>query len=601
MSFFTITTYSWETRLCVFSFYVLVLIEMCSKKFFFNSKKHVQKLFESATKSSNVRSKPAKDVTVTFINSQTMGIKLEPKKKNILKELFQSRKGAYFDKRKSEWRFPMEQFSGLYSEIRKYCKANSLKLNGPPKNAVELTSKHNIHDYNNSLLEKKMKEKLPECLLKQLASFQKTCVKVGINANGRIIIGDEMGLGKTLEALSIAKYYENEWPLLIICPSSLRFTWREEIKKWLCMDQNDIQIVNSGKDRISTEHKVVVVSYGLIPRLSSSSFARFKVVIGDECHYIKSDTSLRTNAVLPLLKQAKHAILLSGTPTVSKPIEMFTLIQAVAKGNVMGDKVTFGKRYCNAVMGNFGWDFRGHSNLSEFNAILSRLFLIRRLKQDVLKELPGKVREVVSLQTPSMFRKNFKMVRDSGLDLGNRFDKRVTQLYQEAGEAKLDGVLEYIETLLEGDQKFLIFAHHTSMLSAISVLLQKKKVHHININGQVLMNKRKALCDEFQENENCRAAVLGIRAAGVGITLTKATVVVFAELWWNSGDLVQAEDRAHRIGQRDCVNVKYLIGMGTYDGCLWEKLRKKAEVVSHTLDGESKSLMSESQPKSTSD
>ncbi|KAH9322232.1 hypothetical protein KI387_016871, partial [Taxus chinensis] len=122
-------------------------------------------------------------------------------------------------------------------------------------------------------------------------------------------------------------------------------------------------------------------------------------------------------------------------------------------------------------------------------------------------------------------------------------------IYTESAEVKIPGVLDYMQTMIEGGCKFLIFAHHLSMLDAIEHYLIKKKVTFIRIDGSTPTSSRQMLVTEFQEREDVKVAVLAIRAAGVGLTLTAASTVIFAELSWTPGDIVQAEDRAHRIGQ----------------------------------------------------
>ncbi|CAI5998681.1 unnamed protein product [Closterium sp. NIES-65] len=162
------------------------------------------------------------------------------------------------------------------------------------------------------------------------------------------------------------------------------------------------------------------------------------------------------------------------------------------------------------------------------------------------------------------------------------------QLYTESAEAKVDAVREYLGTMLEGGCKFLVFAHHMTMMDALSDFFQKEKVGYIRIDGGTAPEKRHHLVSRFQEDAGTRVAVLGIHAAGVGLTLTAASTVVFAEMAWNPGDLVQAEDRAHRIGQANSVNVYYLHAPETIDDLIWSVVQHKLENLGQVMDGEQK-------------
>ncbi|KAB7502383.1 SWI/SNF-related matrix-associated actin-dependent regulator of chromatin subfamily A-like protein 1 [Armadillidium nasatum] len=139
---------------------------------------------------------------------------------------------------------------------------------------------------------------------------------------------------------------------------------------------------------------------------------------------------------------------------------------------------------------------------------------------------------------------------------------------------------EYVKELLtEGNKKFLVFAHHRIMLNSISETCEEQKVHYIRIDGSTNSESRQKLVDHFQTDPNTRVAVLSITAASSGITLTAAQLVVFAELYWNPGLLIQAEDRAHRIGQVDSVLVQYLVAKGTADDFIWPLVQSKLNIL----------------------
>ncbi len=158
-------------------------------------------------------------------------------------------------------------------------------------------------------------------------------------------------------------------------------------------------------------------------------------------------------------------------------------------------------------------------------------------------------------------------------------------LYSLSGLAKIKGVLEYISDLLEADEKFLLFAHHQIVLNSIEEFLKRKKKKYIRIDGKTPQEMRFEYVKKYQEDINYKVALLSINAASTGITLTSANIVVFAELIWTPALMIQAEDRAHRIGQNSgFVDIKYLYGPGTIDDYIFSKLQKKLLVVSTTLD-----------------
>jgi SWI/SNF-related matrix-associated actin-dependent regulator of chromatin subfamily A-like protein 1 len=152
--------------------------------------------------------------------------------------------------------------------------------------------------------------------------------------------------------------------------------------------------------------------------------------------------------------------------------------------------------------------------------------------------------------------------------------------FQETCQAKMKAVCEYVIDLLEASKKFIVFAHHKAMLDALESECSSKKYDYMRIDGATPSEKRKTLVDKFQNSEACLCALLSITAANSGITLTEANLVVFAELFWNPGILVQAEDRVYRIGQKNSVSVQYLCARGTADDHIWPLVNSKLNVLS---------------------
>ncbi|XP_057675164.1 DNA annealing helicase and endonuclease ZRANB3 isoform X2 [Corythoichthys intestinalis] len=450
---------------------------------------------------------------------------------------------------------------------------------------------------------------LPHKLLQRLMPFQREGVLFALSKNGRCMIADEMGLGKTVQAIAVAYAFRNEWPLLVVVPSSLKYPWIEELERWIPeLQPGDINLVENKSDTMGiSSSKVTVLGYGLLttdarPLVEALSRQRFSVVVVDESHYLKSRNAARTKLLVPLIQSAKRAILLTGTPALGRPEELFMQIDALYP-KMLGTWTDYAKRYCNAHYRYFGprrqWDCRGASNLEELHQQLSQI-MIRRLKSEVLSQLPPKIRQRIPFDLPkeaakeaaASFAEWEKLMNGcvSEVDAtGNPFTlvmSLITQMYKQTAIAKAGAVKDYIKMMLETEQlKFLVFAHHLTMLQACTEAAIEAKTGYIRIDGSVPASERIQLVHKFQNDPDTRVAILSIQAAGQGLTFTAASHVVFAELYWNPGQIKQAEDRAHRIGQTSSVNVHYLIANGTFDSVMWSMLNKKETVTGSTLNG----------------
>ncbi|XP_041355176.1 DNA annealing helicase and endonuclease ZRANB3-like [Gigantopelta aegis] len=471
-------------------------------------------------------------------------------------------------------------------------------------------------------------EKLPKGLVSKLMPFQKDGIIFAIGKKGRCLIADEMGLGKTIQAISVAYYYKDEWPLLIIVPSSLRYCWIEELEKWLPdIHPHDINLIQAGNDvgEISSA-KVTIITYGLLSHQRSGIVKEallskhFNVVICDESHYIRNTKTATSKAVVPIIKNAHRRILLSGTPALSKPVELYPQLDSLCPGE-FGSWWSFTTRYCAARFEFFGRQKRrvvdGASNLEELQAKLCKMVMIRREKSAVLTQLPPKQRQKILFELKDSSLKKeiistFDELKphlsrsrnltcelfDNGAteEIGNENKDNtmlglISKLYRLSAEAKIGPAKDYIGMLCENESlKFLIFAHHRVMLNGIQQTLWDKKVKFIRIDGDTQPSDRLMYVQQFQSDPEIRVALLSILAAGVGLTFTAAKLVVFAEMHWTPGVLVQCEDRAHRIGQTGCVQVHYLVAKATMDEWVWSSICRKTVVTTTALSGRGKNL-----------
>ncbi|XP_057476125.1 uncharacterized protein LOC130764093 isoform X2 [Actinidia eriantha] len=470
---------------------------------------------------------------------------------------------------------------------------------------------------------------IPRSIESKLLPFQRDGVRFVLQHGGRVLLADEMGLGKTLQAIAVITCIHDSWPVLVLTPSSLRLHWASMIQQWLNIPSSDILVVlsqwggsNRGGFRIITSNSkgsiqldgmFNIISYDVVPKLQNILMeSEFKVVIADESHFLKNAQAKRTSASLPILQKARYVILLSGTPALSRPIELFKQLEALYP-DVYKNVHEYGKRYCKG--GIFGV-YQGASNHEELHHLMKTTVMIRRLKKDVLSELPVKRRQQVFFdleekdmrQINALFRElevvkskiKASQSKEEAESLKLSEKNLINRIYIDSAEAKIPAVVDYLVNVIESGCKFLIFAHHKPMVDAIYQFLQKKKVGCIRIDGSTPAASRQTLVTDFQEKDSIKAAVLSIKAGGVGLTLTAASTVIFAELSWTPGDMIQAEDRAHRIGQVSSVNVYYLLANDTVDDIIWDVVQSKLENLGQMLDGHENTMeVSVNHPKSS--
>ncbi|XP_030181195.1 SWI/SNF-related matrix-associated actin-dependent regulator of chromatin subfamily A-like protein 1 isoform X1 [Lynx canadensis] len=501
-----------------------------------------------------------------------------------LTALFKQMDSRNYDAKTRRWSFLLEEHNKLIAQVR--C-LPQVQLDPLPKTLTLAFA---------SQLEKTspcVPETIPEAdlsgvdskLVSSLLPFQRVGVNFAIAKRGRLLLADDMGLGKTIQAICIAAFYRKEWPLLVVVPSSVRFTWEQAFLRWLpSLSPDRINVVVTGKDRL-TAGLVNIVSFDLLSKLEKQLKTPFKVVIIDESHFLKNIKTARCRAAMPILKVAKRVILLSGTPAMSRPAELYTQIIGV-RPTFFPQFHAFGLRYCDAKQQPWGWDYSGSSNLGELKLLLEEAVMLRRLKSDVLAQLPAKQRKMVVV-APGRISTKARAALDAAAkemttkEKTNRQQKEALLLFfSRTAEAKIPCVIEYVLDLLEsGKEKFLVFAHHKVVLDALTKELERKHVQHIRIDGSTSSADRDDLCRQFQLFESHAVAVLSITAASMGLTFSSADLVVFAELFWNPGVLLQAEDRVHRIGQSSSVSIHYLVAKGTADDYLWPMIQEKIKVL----------------------
>uniref|UniRef100_A0A1B0GGI9 SWI/SNF-related matrix-associated actin-dependent regulator of chromatin subfamily A-like protein 1 n=1 Tax=Glossina morsitans morsitans TaxID=37546 RepID=A0A1B0GGI9_GLOMM len=421
-------------------------------------------------------------------------------------------------------------------------------------------------------------------LSEKLMPFQQDGVCFAISQHGRAMICDEMGLGKTYQAIAIASFYQEDWPLLICTTASTRDSWATHIRELLpSLPVHYIQILSSGQQYIN-EVKVLITSYNMMERHVSQIMERkFGFLIFDESQNLKNSKAKCTIVADRLSQQARRVILLSGTPALSRPVELYSQLHII-KRNFMSF-TDFTVRYCDGKQTSFGWNAAGQSNLKELNVILKLKFMIRRTKAEVMKDMSTKIREVVTLDPAIVC--SSEEVRESlnaearNLQTcnGENRSKVLLKFYAQTAKVKTTAVCSYLKKIVKEQKKFIVFAHHRVMLDAISDSFNALHVTYIRIDGSTSQQDRGYCVDQFQKNVDCQVAVLSLGSCNSGITLTAADLIIFAELTWNPTILAQAESRAHRIGQPKPVICRYLMAKQTADDHIWNLLKTKQDIL----------------------
>ena len=498
---------------------------------------------------------------------------------------------AVFDPSMKLWILPYVNYMPLYMDLMviKDFKYKIYKVGSIAKKCyenktlsilkIQRKAKEEKIDYTKDNKERDV-DTLPKSIKNTLYDFQIEGIKFGIEHHCRFLLADEMGVGKTIQAISLCYLYREDWPVLIVCPGSMKYLWKGEIQTWLGFKDKRINILNSSKQKISDEAYFYIISYDLVSHiLKKLKKMNFNFVILDEAHCIKNRETIRAKNILPIAIRAKRLILMTGTPLLAKPLEGYPLLYAL-RPDIFPFFKQYAYRYCDPQPTPFGISWSGTSNTKELHWLLSTL-MVRRLKKEVLNKLPPKRRQKVEIKTdPEILEK----IKEARVKVKGRNGTLLA--YTLTSTAKKDGVCEYVSDILtDSDEKIIVFAYHHEMMNSVESLLKEKNVDYIRIDGSTKQDKRYDYVRYFQQKQDCRVAIVSIIAGSTGITLNKAHIVIFAELTWTPSIMIQAEDRAHRIGQKsNFVDIKYLYGPGTLDDFILDKLQKKLVIVSTTID-----------------
>jgi SNF2 family DNA or RNA helicase len=449
----------------------------------------------------------------------------------------------------------------------------------------------------------------------KLHNFQKEGLDFLLKSGGNALLADEMGLGKTVETLAYLATEDQAFPVLVIAPLVTLNNWQREIQKFLMKKsrngrllQNDSPtsiIIRTGKLQELDRFDFYLINYELLKkRLPDLSKIKFRSIICDEVQNLRSKSTQKYFAVkkLAALPTVKYRVGLSGTPIYNRGSEIWPIVD-ILKPGLLGSFSEFCEYFC--YVNDKGKAIVLENKRESLRAELQKHVMLRRKKSDVLKELKDKVRykEIIDSDADyylTELDKIWKKLEEEQKTAKTEFDKSasyqraIQSERQVAGIAKLPHVINFVKNIMEIEESVVVFCHHKSIHGLLHESLSKYSPASI-IGGQNDRTRQNEI-DRFQ-NGDTKLMIAGLRAGNVGINLTQARYVIFAELDWSPAIHRQAEDRLHRIGQKNTVFAYYLIGKDTLDEHVSNVLVDKSFEIDSILDERAESFENKEKAK----
>lgn len=439
---------------------------------------------------------------------------------------------------------------------------------------------------------------VPHGLLLEPYDYQKEGIAYAL-LHKRCIFGDQPGLGKTLQAIgtvTIAKSY----PCLVICPAALKINWQREFKKFagkqalILDDKNknswhrfvetkccDIFITNYESLKkffvldVKNDTRFTLRSITFDPRISL-----FKSVVIDESHKCKSTKTQQSKFVEGICKGKEFVLELTGTPVVNDNTDLIQQLKIMGRLEDFGGYKNFVERYCNGP--------KKASNLKELNWRLWTSCFFRREKAKVLTQLPDKTRQYIEMDITTRdeysraendlinYLRVYKNASDEKIAKSMRGEVMVRMgiLKAVSARGKIKAAADFIHDVIDGGEKLIVFAY----LKEVVLEMKKLFPDAVTVTGEDNATQKQAAVDAFQNDPNCRLIILNYKSGGTGLTLTASSRVAFIEFPWTFSDCEQAEDRAHRNGQKNNVNCYYFLGKDTIDEYMYQVIQTKKSI-----------------------
>jgi hypothetical protein len=431
------------------------------------------------------------------------------------------------------------------------------------------------------------------------------CTCISVDAPDKLYVAEHAIVTHNTTSAIIAAIEGNFKKILVVCPASLKLNWKKEIMNYDI--ESNISIVDSVDFRVN---KWTIINYDILKNfhdlptrgvksddeISPIDFYKFDLVIADEAHYLKNSTSNRTKIFNDFASRIPNRWLLTGTPITNKPIDFYNLLK-ICESPIASNWVHFVRRYCAGKQINRKgskqkfWLTSGASNLDELKDYSSEVML-RRTKKDSI-DLPQKTIKPIYLPITyctgyNDYIKEYELWIEEMEAAGEKptMSDHLTKLIkvrQLLSHDKIDHTIKLAEDLIENDHKVIIFSCFTQTINTIHEHFGKSSVI---IDGSVSKEKRNLAVEKFQNDEKIKVFCGNIVAAGVGLTLTEGSIVIFNDLDWTPANHAQAEDRAHRMGQVNDVHIIYPLFDETLDVMMFDTLRKKMKIINQVMGDE---------------
>ena len=449
----------------------------------------------------------------------------------------------------------------------------------------------------------------------KLLEFQREGLDFLLKSSGHALLADEMGLGKTVQTLAYLSKEDHAYPALIIAPLVTLTNWQREIEKFLKKKSKNGKIseikspssmmIRHGKKNDIGQYDFYIINYELLhKRLDDLMKLNIRTVVCDEVQHLRSKTTQKYAAVKKLAAKdgVSYRIGLSGTPIYNRGSEIWPIVD-ILKPGLLGSFKEFCEYFC--YVNDKGKAIVLESKRTSLRNQLTTHVMLRRKKSDVLKELKDKVRYPEVIAADEKFYKSeldkiWKKLEqeqkyaETSFDKSASYHRAIESERQAAGLAKLPHVINFVNDIMEIDESVVVFCHHRAIHDLLHKSLSKYDPSSI-IGGQTDQNRQNEI-DRFQ-NGQTKLMIAGLRAGNVGINLTTASYVIFAELDWSPAIHRQAEDRLHRIGQKNTVFAYYLVGNGTLDEHVADILVDKSYEIDSILDAKTESFENKERAK----
>lgn len=506
---------------------------------------------------------------------------------------------------KGEIKLPI--FRSMYLDrLLKNSNIKNINKDDNYKNIIEKVDNKNIDE----------ELKLPEGLNASLRNYQETgfkWLKTLDSYNFGGILADDMGLGKTIQLVSVILSYVENWgdmeslkPSLVICPSSLTLNWFNEIKKFA--PSLKVLLINGNaqerKNKIEkiNDYNVIIESYDILKRdieIYKEKNYEFKYAIADEAQYIKNNNTQNFKAIKEINAETRFA--LTGTPIENSLSELWSIFDFVMPGYLFSYR-KFKELYETPIVKN-----EDQSAMKKLKMLIEP-FILRRIKEDVLTELPDKTITILNNEMEEEQQKIYmsymaqvKQEIETEISV-NGFEKSQIKILSllmrlrqicchpslfienyKGESSKLKQCIQIVKDAIESGHKILLFSGYTTMFEIIEQELKKENITYYKLTGQTKVGDRIKLVDEFNENPDIKVFLISLKAGGTGLNLIGADMVIHYDPWWNLSAENQATDRTYRIGQKKNVQVYKLITKNSIEEKIYELQQKKAKLIDNML------------------